>query len=425
MPAFLWTQKEDIGPSPRHGHALCYDTARQRTLLFGGAAEAPFGDSWTWTGEHWSQVADTGPSPRFDHAMCYNHYDHLALLFGGKSGDLLFADSWSWDGEYWTQVEDTGPSARSGHGMAYDRIRFRAVLFGGRSASGAMRDTWEWDGESWTQVEDTGPAPRFNHGMTYDLVRKRTLLFGGEDADGTIFSDTWEWDGNGWTQIEDIGPPPCTHLSLVSTDAQLILFGGISSSAANPPPTLFDDSWALSNGQWTQKQDMGPAGRWGHAMTFDLDRRTIILFGGHASLDFDNVQGLRGDTCEHLETEASPVEPPPPPDGSQPSVVELTLEPTSSQMGMPVYAHVTLNQPAIDGTMLQLFWAPQYAIDMSDPNNIQITDPGALQPLAQFEIPPGNVQFSEQFVAPPVNETIAIVATSDGMTAQFALLTIV
>jgi hypothetical protein len=401
---------------------MCYDTARQRTFLYGGAADAPLGDSWTWSGQHWSQVADTGPSPRFDHAMCFDGARSAALLFGGKSGDQLFADTWSWNGEYWTQVEDTGPSARSGHGMAFDPGRSRVVLFGGRSAAGMMRDTWEWDGESWTQVEDTGPAARCYHGMAYDLVRQKTLLFGGEAEDGTSLADTWEWDGNGWTQIEDIGPPACTRLSLVSTDVELVLFGGVSSSAANPPPTLFDDSWALEGSQWTQRQDMGPAGRWGHAMVFDTPRRTIVMFGGHASVDFDNVQGLRRDTWEHVETEASPVNPPP--EGSQPSVTSLGLDPTTVPMGQPVLAYVSLDEPAPDGTALQLYWAPESAIDASDPSNIQLIDPGMVQPLTQFAFPPGDVQFVAQFTAPPLNETIGIIATTDGMTWQIALLTI-
>lgn len=421
MPAFLWTQKEDIGPSPRHGHAMCYDTARQRTFLHGGAADVPLGDSWTWTGQHWTQVADTGPSPRFDHAMCFDGARNVALLFGGKSGDQRLTDTWSWNGEYWTQVEDTGPSGRSGHAMVYDPGQSRVVLFGGMSGAGVTRDTWQWDGQSWTQVEDTGPLPRCNHAMAFNPNRAVVVLFGGEADDGTSFADTWEWDGNAWTQTEDIGPPACTRHSLVSAEGEIILFGGISGSAANPPPTLFDDSWSLNNGQWTQKQDMGPAGRWGHAMTFDTQRRTIVMFGGHTSLDFDNVGDLRRDTWEHAVSGAGPVVPP---EGSQPNVVGLTLDPSTSPMGQPVNTYVILNPPAVEGTVLQLYWAPEGAIDASDPNNIQLVDPGMVQPLAQFAISPGDVQFVAQFTAPPLNETIGIIATTDGMTWQIALLTI-
>jgi hypothetical protein len=37
MSRFLWTQKEDIGPSARFGHAMAYDSVRSRTILFGGS----------------------------------------------------------------------------------------------------------------------------------------------------------------------------------------------------------------------------------------------------------------------------------------------------------------------------------------------------------------------------------------------------
>jgi hypothetical protein len=36
MPKVLWTQKNDVGPSWRGGHAIAYDRVRQRVVLFGG-----------------------------------------------------------------------------------------------------------------------------------------------------------------------------------------------------------------------------------------------------------------------------------------------------------------------------------------------------------------------------------------------------
>ena len=100
MPAFLWTQKEDIGPSPRHGHAMCFDAARQRTFLFGGADEAPLGDSWTWSGQNWTQVGDTGPAPRFDHGTSDGYQFFLDL------GPLGNADERHFHGEiaFWKEI---------------------------------------------------------------------------------------------------------------------------------------------------------------------------------------------------------------------------------------------------------------------------------------------------------------------------------
>src|SRR5215207_3406817 len=109
---WLWTQKQDIGPSPRSGHAMAYDAAHQRVVLFGGETRV------------------------------------------GRQND-----TWEWDGRAWTEVADTGPSARSFHDIVYDDARQRLVLFGGNDADGVCGDTWEWDGEDWTQVADIGLDP--------------------------------------------------------------------------------------------------------------------------------------------------------------------------------------------------------------------------------------------------------------------------
>jgi hypothetical protein len=66
MSRFLWTQKEDIGPSARFGHAMTYDPVRSRTILFGGSLfignqVGTVNDTWEWNGEFWTQIADTCP----------------------------------------------------------------------------------------------------------------------------------------------------------------------------------------------------------------------------------------------------------------------------------------------------------------------------------------------------------------------------
>ena len=137
MARYLWTQKEDIGPSARFGHAMTYDSVRSRTVLFGGTLftgdqGGDINDTWEWNGEFWTQIADIGPANRRDHALCFDSVRQTALLFGGLSeqGNPL-GDTWSWNGEDWTQLDDSGPSARKGHAMVFDFARGGAVLFGG------------------------------------------------------------------------------------------------------------------------------------------------------------------------------------------------------------------------------------------------------------------------------------------------------
>ena len=135
MSRFLWTQKEDIGPSARFGHAMTYDLVRSRTVLFGGSSliggqVGSVNDTWEWDGEFWAQMADIGPAARQDHAMCFDSVRQTTLLFSGLSGqNTPLGDTWSWNGEDWTQLDDSGPSARSGHAMVFDSARGRAVLF--------------------------------------------------------------------------------------------------------------------------------------------------------------------------------------------------------------------------------------------------------------------------------------------------------
>jgi hypothetical protein len=348
MSRFLWTQKEDIGPSARFGHAMTYDSVRSRTVLFGGSSliggqVGSVNDTWEWDGEFWTQMADIGPAARQDHAMCFDSVRQTALLFGGLSGqNTPLGDTWSWNGEDWTQLDDSGPSARSGHAMVFDSARGRAVLFGGESATGVLNDTWEWDGLAWTQQQDTGPSPRWHHALAFDLVHNLAVLFGGDPGNGNALGDTWSWDGASWTQITTFGANPCFTAAMVSTDVQIALFGGMDSSNA-----VFRETWTFDGKHWTHRQDIGPVARFSHAMSFDAARRTIVLYGGR---DVTDLQ----DTWEHTETD-----PPPPPNGGGAgvNVLSITVPSMSVASGDQVVADISLSSPAPAGTQVELSWA--------------------------------------------------------------------
>jgi hypothetical protein len=85
----LWTQVADFGPEPCTEAAIVFRDAR--ALLFGGASGATpltqfaraFGYSWEWDGKHWTARQDMGPGPRFGHAMAYDSRRKRVVLFGG------------------------------------------------------------------------------------------------------------------------------------------------------------------------------------------------------------------------------------------------------------------------------------------------------------------------------------------------------
>jgi hypothetical protein len=260
---------------------MCFDSIRNRTVLFGGlSAGARLGDTWEWDGSFWTQMNDIGPAVRDLSAMVYDSSRKVSVLFGGQGAQNL-GDTWQWDGTDWTQVSDTGPIARSNHAMAFDSVRNRTVLFAGQSAENQhLGDTWEFDGEAWTQQQDAGPPSRGCHCMAFDSVSNRVIMFGGEDVNNHSLADTWAWDGREWVQIAEIGPPPRLSATMASDGgSSIILFGGVSTRVPVELLQIFGDTWEFDGKRWTQRQDIGPSGQGNAAMAFDSARGRVVLFG--------------------------------------------------------------------------------------------------------------------------------------------------
>jgi len=215
----------------RTNHAMAYDVARQRVVLFGGGRTGD--ETWEWDGVQWTQrTPKVSPPPRKDHAMVYDTVRRRVVLFGG-TGNSYLADTWEWDGTTWTQRQPTvSPPARTSHAMAYDQARQRVVLFGGNGGSAELMDHWEWDGTTWTQRNPAAlPWKRGGHAMAYDAKRQRVVMFGGFSQQGGMSSPIiWEWDGV---------------------------------------------NWSFKNPQFNPQQ------RSDHVMAYDAGRQRVVLFGGH------------------------------------------------------------------------------------------------------------------------------------------------
>jgi len=304
MERWLWTQKQDIGPSPRSGHTMTYDSEKQKVLLFGGRAVGELNDTWEWDGNVWGQVADTGPSARTFSAMAFDPLRKKAVLFGGLNGQngQNLNDTWEWDGNEWTQVGDTGPSSRRAHAMVYDSIEKTVVLFGGYSQIQGndifYGDTWEWDGTDWTLIAETGPPGRTYHSMAYNESEQNVVLYSGAASGQPIPGDTWLLQDKKWKKAQDIGPGSLSQSSMVYTSHGVVLFGG---SYTDNNQTS-DNTWVWDGKYWTQRQDIGPSHRRLHSMAYDAQRERVVLFGGATS-----PPGVKyyGDTWE-LRIETGP-----------------------------------------------------------------------------------------------------------------------
>jgi hypothetical protein len=199
-----WTDMTPAGPSPaaRQLANIVYDSWRGRTVLFGGTngfGSPVYGDTWEWDGAAWtnvSPVAAPAPPPRAWHAMAFDSARGRTVLFGGYDGRQL-GDTWEWDGAQWTRIETlAAPSARSSGAIAYDPSTRRVVLFAGSHGWPiGLNDTWEYDGTNWAQVPIAGPVPppQYLHRMVEDPVRGGILVYGAFGDGWTPLNETWRY----------------------------------------------------------------------------------------------------------------------------------------------------------------------------------------------------------------------------------------
>jgi len=85
-----WTQVANMGPLPSRAVGMTF--AGAATLLFGGISSAPALAneelsrlSWECDGEHWTLRQDMGPAPRWGHALAFDSQRGRPVLFGGVS----------------------------------------------------------------------------------------------------------------------------------------------------------------------------------------------------------------------------------------------------------------------------------------------------------------------------------------------------
>ncbi len=99
------------GPTARIGHASAYDSLQDRMVVFGGSfgSSGPFDDeTWQWDGASWTMICNYagcgGPTARAGHAMVFDSARQRAVLFGGALGyfGTYYGETWEWDGASWT-----------------------------------------------------------------------------------------------------------------------------------------------------------------------------------------------------------------------------------------------------------------------------------------------------------------------------------
>jgi hypothetical protein len=261
---FRWQPSFKDGPVARYGHAMAYDSARGRLVMFGGQTRTPDGsqvflkDLWEWDGATWHFRGTNGPPMRTESVMAYEPSRGRTVVFGGSafSFDPLLNLVWEWDGQQWHTNRATFPSTygQTIGSMVYDSFR-KAILFGPSVSPEVATRFWDWTGTGWiplpaieTDVEILKLNRTENAAMAYDSYRRRAVRFGG--IFGAVENRTGFFDGSEWKLLADpVRPAPRTEAAMAydSRRHAMVMFGGdLAGYSPNPWfPQMTNDTWEL------------------------------------------------------------------------------------------------------------------------------------------------------------------------------------
>jgi uncharacterized repeat protein (TIGR01451 family) len=233
----------------------------------------------------WTQLATSGADNREGHAVVYDSANNRMIVFGGQNGfnTYLFdpqvrvltnADGTGVGTPTWTTLAPSGtpPSDRESSAVAYDAANNRLIVFGGATltccaaVTANYNDVWVLTNANgtggtpaWTQLAPLGtpPAARFGSSAAYDPNSNTLIVFGGasriDPAPTTNYNDVWiliHANGIGgtphWYQLSPSGGPPGKRSSASAgynpaSNTMAIAMGRID----DPCCALYNDAWVL------------------------------------------------------------------------------------------------------------------------------------------------------------------------------------
>jgi hypothetical protein len=316
-------------PTARARHAMAYDPARGRVVLFGGLGVAPLADTWEWdrwgspdcSNEHdpcWRSIMPVGDTPvaRFNHAMAYDPALGGIVLFGGHASPIgdcnasgpVCTDTWLWNGLAWQDLSANGastPPASCAATLVFDTTMDALILFGGNDGSSicntasGMQQTWafgDWGTPTcasagvrcWKQLApSSAPTARSFTIMAFHNQLGRAILFGGAPTSGLTLADTWEWIGENWRELSPSinRPTPRAELSMAydTTHRSVLVFGGNHyQPGCNGSSTNYcGDLWSWDGVSWRELENDTSMARTQAAVAYQSSRDRLLLFGGY------------------------------------------------------------------------------------------------------------------------------------------------
>jgi hypothetical protein len=131
------------------------------------------------------------------------------------------------------------------------------------------------------------------------------LLYGGDFRTG-YFDDTWGYDGVAWTRLQPTANPGRRGSHAMTTDVlrnRVVVFGGGTSSTGSQ-----NDTWEWDGSNWLATAPANrPSRRYDLSLAFDVARGRVVLFGGFTG----NVNGETWTWDGAVWTQRSPPTAPP------------------------------------------------------------------------------------------------------------------
>jgi len=124
---YTWTERsKGVKPDKRYSYSMAYDSVNNKVVLFGGdkGNDNRADDTWIYdvSSDTWTQKnPSTKPSAREGHAMVYDSANNKIILFGGYDSNGNDDETWVYDlaADTWTKKSPSAkPSARVMHTMA-------------------------------------------------------------------------------------------------------------------------------------------------------------------------------------------------------------------------------------------------------------------------------------------------------------------
>ncbi len=306
----VWTNMnpETIGGTlyEREILAMAYDSTADRTIMFGGDGGPRYNDTWVYNynDNKWYNMSPETVggtlTARYGHAMCYDSDADRTIMFGGLSGEL-YDDTWAYDYSdntwYNMSPETVGGTltGRAFHAMVYDSSAQRTIMFGGNTGDG-VNETWTYDysDNKWYKMNPETVGGTLNrtyvHSMAYDSSADRTIMFGGVHEDGDTWTNeswTYDYNDNKWYKMnpEIVGGTLWSRIGPVmvyDSDADMtIMFGGQKEGNIQ-----LNDTWMynFTDNKWfnVSYSVVGGTlyGREMAGMVYDSNSKKTILFAG-------------------------------------------------------------------------------------------------------------------------------------------------